>query len=55
MQNPQKIATSSTNWFFSLFASNKGEMTTEQGSVLCSPVHSTHFGNDHFHDRPIVI
>lgn len=50
MQNPRKITTSSTNWFFSLFASNKGKMATE-GSILCSLVHSTHFSNDRFHDR----
>lgn len=51
LQNPRKISTSSTNWFFSIFASNKGKMTTGQGIILCSPVHSTPFANDHFHDR----
>ncbi|XP_059454177.1 membrane protein of ER body-like protein isoform X3 [Corylus avellana] len=36
VQNPRKITASSTNWFFSLFASNKGKMATEEGNNIKS-------------------
>ncbi|KAJ7959489.1 Membrane protein of ER body-like protein [Quillaja saponaria] len=33
LQNPSKKLASNTNWFFSVFSSNKGKATTEQGDA----------------------
>ena len=34
VQDPQKISTANTNWFFSIFATHKRKTTTEQGSYF---------------------
>ncbi|XP_052302101.1 uncharacterized protein LOC18096607 isoform X3 [Populus trichocarpa] len=33
VQDPQKISTANTNWFFSIFATHKRKTTTEQGNA----------------------
>ncbi|KAK9291622.1 hypothetical protein L1049_019571 [Liquidambar formosana] len=33
MQNPRQVSTTNTNWLFSIFASEKGKMTFEQGGA----------------------
>ncbi|KAJ6376260.1 hypothetical protein OIU77_001092 [Salix suchowensis] len=41
VQDPQKISTATTNWFFSIFATHKRKTTTEHGNAAVdhTPVH----------------